>query len=72
MKNEDSEAQREFATGDKNAGKIADENRRPWFPPDFRIMPLDMTGAGSGAPGNEHTPSTWTSMARTFDNRPPS
>lgn len=45
---------------------------RTWSPPEMRILPLDLTGSGAGAPGNEHTPSTWTSQARTFDNRPPS
>ena len=72
MKNEGLDAQREFEIGDKNSGKIPDEKRRPWFPPDFRIMPLDMTGGGGGNTGNEHTPTTWTGAHFSVDNRPPS
>ena len=45
-------------------GVNLDGKLRPWSPPALRVLPLDMTGGGGGAPGNEHTPHGWMDVNR--------
>ncbi len=45
--------------------------RRLWSPPHVSILPLDMTGGGGGAPGNEHTPHSYMDPVRGMPPPPP-
>ena len=46
----------------ETAGKILDDNLRPWSPPEVRVLPLDVTGNGNIFGSNrEHTPHSWMS-----------
>ena len=47
-----------------NSGGGLDGKLLPWSPPDMRVLPLDMTGGGGGAPGNEHTPHSYNDPVR--------
>ena len=58
METKDVPASREKAQGTLTGGL------RKWSPPDMRVLPLDMTAGGGGAPGNEHTPHSYNDPVR--------
>ena len=58
------EARPPARTTTPGGGVNLDGELRPWSPPALRVLPLDMTGGGGGAPGNEHTPHSYNDPVR--------